>query len=331
MKNNLSELWSLLNFILPDIFDDLDSFQQWFNFDDMNNGSTTDGLLNKQTVVTSLHAILKPFLLRRLKVDVEKDLPPKKEYLLYAPLTQQQKDVYEAIVSRQIRQFLVDKKSGHDQDEPKVEEVEEQTDGRVIRKKARINYKIEENDSKFIRDLEDGIETNEPSGPPPKSAAEIGKEWATRQASESSGFNTADKIAKHVNNMKLQNIVMQLRKISNHPFLFDWPTDNDTGSFVVNDDLINASGKMLLLNRLLEALFARDHKVLIFSQFTTMLDVIVSKSRTRHADGCRKTGRPNLKAGTYVVSTAVRHKRIGGRRWSCSTTVPDPMRAGCSC
>ena len=78
--------------------------------------------------------------------------------------------------------------------------------------------------------------------------------------------------------MRLQNLVMQLRKISSHPFLFDWPTDHKTGELVVNDDLVNASGKMLLLNRLLDALFDRGHKVLIFSQFTTMLDVIVSPS-----------------------------------------------------
>lgn len=155
----------------------------------MNNGSTTDGLLNKQTVVSSLHAILKPFLLRRLKVDVEKELPPKKEYLLYAPLTQQQKDIYEAIVSRQIRQFLVDKKSGNEQqaEEPKAEpiEVDDENKGRVVRKKSRVNYKIEENDSKYIRDLENGkYHDDEPNGVPQKSAAEIGKEWATKQASE---------------------------------------------------------------------------------------------------------------------------------------------------
>jgi ATP-dependent DNA helicase len=76
--------------------------------------------------------------------------------------------------------------------------------------------------------------------------------------------------------MKLLNMVMQLRKVSNHPFLFDWPVDQDSGEYIVNEDLINASGKMLLLNRLLDALFDRGHKVLLFSQFTTMLDVIVS-------------------------------------------------------
>ena len=93
--------------------------------------------------------------------------------------------------------------------------------------------------------------------------------------------------------MHLQNVVMQLRKvsayicsrlvlidlaqISSHPFLFDWPSDAQTGQLVVNDDLVNASGKMLLLNRLLDALFEKDHKVLLFSQFTTMLDVIVRR------------------------------------------------------
>ena len=76
--------------------------------------------------------------------------------------------------------------------------------------------------------------------------------------------------------MRLQNLVMQLRKISSHPFLFDWPVDEKSNELVVNDDLVNASGKMLLLNRLLGTLFERGHKVLLFSQFTTMLDVIVS-------------------------------------------------------
>ena len=67
-----------------------------------------------------------------------------------------------------------------------------------------------------------------------------------------------------------------IEQISSHPFLFDWPSDPKTNELVVNDDLVNASGKMLLLNRLLDALFDKGHKVLIFSQFTTMLDVIVS-------------------------------------------------------
>ncbi|KAG8832009.1 hypothetical protein FRC17_002228 [Serendipita sp. 399] len=78
---------------------------------------------------------------------------------------------------------------------------------------------------------------------------------------------------KKVNNMHLQNVVMQLRKVCSHPYLFDWPVD-ENNQYVLDEDLINASGKMLLLNRLLDELFRRKHKVLVFSQFTTMLDII---------------------------------------------------------
>lgn len=79
--------------------------------------------------------------------------------------------------------------------------------------------------------------------------------------------------------MHLQNVVMQLRKVCSHPFLFDWPLDQRTYQPVVDEQLVDASGKMMVLERLLDALFVRGHKVLVFSQFVTMLDVIeVSRS-----------------------------------------------------
>jgi len=153
----------------------------------MNSGEGNEGIMNKSSIVTSLHAILKPFLLRRLKVDVEKDLPPKKEYLLYAPLTQSQKDIYQAIVSRNIRNYLVDKVSGREEEgENGVKEVvEEVSEGRAKRKLGRIDYKIEENDSKFINDLQDGVAKEEASGEKNKAAPEVGQEWAYKQASKS--------------------------------------------------------------------------------------------------------------------------------------------------
>ncbi len=82
------------------------------------------------------------------------------------------------------------------------------------------------------------------------------------------------KSVKKVNNMKLQNTVMQLRKVCSHPFLFDWPTDPHTLEPILNDELVSASGKMMLLEQLLDELFERNHKVLLFSQFSTMLDIV---------------------------------------------------------
>lgn len=152
----------------------------------MNSGDANAGLLNKGTVVSSLHAILKPFLLRRLKVDVEKHLPPKKEYLLYAPLTQQQKDIYQAIVSGSIRQYLVDKRSGCDEEQTKAVDiaVENNDSPRASRKKDRVDYKIEENDTKYIDNLEKQVGKPRAKNGVEKSATEIGQEWARSQASK---------------------------------------------------------------------------------------------------------------------------------------------------
>ena len=50
---------------------------------------------------------------------------------------------------------------------------------------------------------------------------------------------------------------------------------------ILNAELVSASGKMMLLDQLLEELFKRKHKVLLFSQFTTMLDIIQVSENTR--------------------------------------------------
>lgn len=66
---------------------------------------------------------------------------------------------------------------------------------------------------------------------------------------------------------------MQLRLLCNSPHNFynPWTYDDDAE---VDETIVTASGKMLLLDRLLPALFARGHKVLIFSQFKTQLDIL---------------------------------------------------------
>ena len=60
-----------------------------------------------------------------------------------------------------------------------------------------------------------------------------------------------------------QSTVMQLRKACSHPSLFDWPIDPNTRYPVLGEGLVNASGKMIVLDRLLRELFKREHKVLL--------------------------------------------------------------------
>lgn len=93
LQNNLHELWSLLNFLLPEIFSSAETFDEWFQISGEND---------QQEVVQQLHKVLRPFLLRRLKSDVEKGLPPKKETILKVGMSQMQKQFYRALLQKDL-------------------------------------------------------------------------------------------------------------------------------------------------------------------------------------------------------------------------------------
>ncbi|CAA3020989.1 ISWI chromatin-remodeling complex ATPase CHR11-like isoform X3 [Olea europaea var. sylvestris] len=93
LQNNLHELWSLLNFLLPEIFSSAETFDEWFQISGDND---------QQEVVQQLHKVLRPFLLRRLKSDVEKGLPPKKETILKVGMSQMQKHYYKALLQKDL-------------------------------------------------------------------------------------------------------------------------------------------------------------------------------------------------------------------------------------
>uniref|UniRef100_A0AAA9SHV9 Chromodomain-helicase-DNA-binding protein 1-like n=1 Tax=Bos taurus TaxID=9913 RepID=A0AAA9SHV9_BOVIN len=71
--------------------------------------------------------------------------------------------------------------------------------------------------------------------------------------------------------VKLQNVLSQLRKCVDHPYLFDGV---EPEPFEIGDHLIEASGKLHLLDKLLAFLYSKGHRVLLFSQMTQMLDIL---------------------------------------------------------
>eukprot|EP00605_Chrysophyceae_sp_TOSAG23-4_P000663 GSChrysophyteH1.ASY1.ANO1.745.1 assembled CDS len=76
----------------------------------------------------------------------------------------------------------------------------------------------------------------------------------------------------HSSANKLNNLMMQLRKISNHPYLIPGVERED--KLTTAGDLSNSSGKLKMLDRLLQTLRKEGHRCVIFSQFTKMLDLI---------------------------------------------------------
>jgi SWI/SNF-related matrix-associated actin-dependent regulator of chromatin subfamily A member 5 len=95
LQNNLQELWALLNFLLPDIFSSAEDFDKWFEL----AGSAGE---DSDTIVKQLHKVLRPFLLRRVKSDVEKSLLPKKEINVYVGMTDMQRKWYRSILEKDI-------------------------------------------------------------------------------------------------------------------------------------------------------------------------------------------------------------------------------------
>ncbi|BAP71762.1 helicase SWR1 [Kluyveromyces marxianus] len=112
LQNNLAELWSLLYFLMPQTalengkvsgFADLDAFQQWFGrpVDKIvETGENYEQDEETKKTVSKLHQVLRPYLLRRLKADVEKQMPGKYEHIIYCRLSKRQRFLYDDFMSR---------------------------------------------------------------------------------------------------------------------------------------------------------------------------------------------------------------------------------------
>lgn len=109
LQNNLNELWSLLNFLMPQTFASAEDFEKWFEepFRDQFTEAQREEVAlteeEKLVVINRLHLVLRPFLLRRVKADVLSDLPSKREFTLRIQLSKWQELVYEQLVNKSLK------------------------------------------------------------------------------------------------------------------------------------------------------------------------------------------------------------------------------------
>lgn len=102
IQNNMQELWALLHFIMPTLFDSHDEFSEWFSKDIESHAQSNTKL--DETQLKRLHMILKPFMLRRVKKHVQKELGDKVEKDVFCDLTYRQRYYYLNLRSR-VRQI----------------------------------------------------------------------------------------------------------------------------------------------------------------------------------------------------------------------------------
>lgn len=208
LQNNLTELWAMLNFVLPTIFKSATSFDEWFNTPFANTGGQDKMELTEEEqllVIRRLHKVLRPFLLRRLKKDVEKDLPDKTERVIKCNFSTLQAKLYKQLVTH--NRFMV---------------------------------------------------------------------------SDGKGGKTGMR--------GLSNMLMQLRKLCNHPFVFEEVEDVMNPTKGTNDLLWRSAGKFELLDRVLPKFQASGHRVLMFFQMTQIMNIMEDYLRLRGMQYLRLDG-----------------------------------------
>ncbi|CAM9145778.1 unnamed protein product, partial [Lampetra planeri] len=266
LQNNLAELWSLLNFLLPEVFDDLKSFEMWFDVDSLGEVESVVAAEREQNILSMLHQILTPFLLRRLKCDVTLEVPPKKEIIVYAPLAPKQEVFYTAVVNRTIAKMLGPAEGDVCPPVVYVSRLSPACPAQTLRETLCV----------LRRTNPVALTSSGPTEAPHAQAGGLQGDGRrrrhdldkylerVRQEQETSPRPALD-VQVPVDaqiNLKLQNILMLLKRCCNHPYLID-------------EQLVQSSGKFLILDQLLPELKKRGHKVLIFSQMTSILDLLV--------------------------------------------------------
>lgn len=99
IQNSMQELWALLHFIMPSLFDSHDEFNEWFSKDIENAAENKGNTRFNEHQLRRLHMILKPFMLRRVKRHVQNELSEKIEEDIYVDLSYRQRALYRGLLS----------------------------------------------------------------------------------------------------------------------------------------------------------------------------------------------------------------------------------------
>ena len=271
IQNKLTELWSLLNFLMPTIFDDRDAFKRWFDL----SGNLREEVIDRERerpIIEMIQKIIRPFIMRRMKCDVSLNLPPKKEILVYCPLTRIQKNFYRALLERTII-AMIDKEYGTEE-EGKTEEGSENTSKRACRSK--IDYS-EMTDEEFMAIIDGNVK--------------LPQSWS----GEVEKIERPDLL--HVNiSVSAIRTSIHLRKVVNHPYLIAHPYDQteDGKALIISEETVQVSGKMRILDQMLKNLIIKGHKMLIFSQWVRILDLVQDLMELRDINFVRLHGAHNL-------------------------------------
>ncbi|KAK3091472.1 hypothetical protein FSP39_020046 [Pinctada imbricata] len=241
LQNNLLELMSLLSFVMPDIFmGKTDQLKRMFSMISKGNDDKSRSRFESERI---MHAkrIMKPFVLRRLKSEVQKQLPQKTEVIEYCELLPDQREVYDRLVANFSAAIADDS----------VRETRGASMLMQLRKAANHPLLIRNHFSDDVLQ---------------KMAKKIAKEPSHRDRGALPDLICEDMA--QMNDYDLMRLCDQYKKY--------------VGGFKPDTSVIGESGKFRKLEELLKTHKSQGDRVLIFSQFTMLMDVMEEFLKQRH-------------------------------------------------
>ena len=237
VQNDVLELWSLCNFIMPQVFRAREEFLRIYRFAGLANGAADRSYYlageERDRIVSKLHSLLSRYMLRRTKGEANLRLPPKVEVLVYTPLAPEQIRLLRALER-----------------------------GCLAAEVRRLGWLP-------AGRLDDEVGFVEAMDAAAAEAAAANGAVAGGSGNHSSSDALARVGARGLSTNSLQ---MQARKLCCHPF---WVAEPPLPPGTATDArIVTACGKLSVLDRMLRSLAERSHKVLIFSQFTTVLAIL---------------------------------------------------------
>ncbi|KAH8651625.1 SNF2 family N-terminal domain-containing protein [Tricladium varicosporioides] len=286
LQNNLSELWSLLHWLYPEVF--TTNTNELFD----NSFNLTKGHYSN-TVLDSSRHLLELIMLRRMKNSpgVELGLPPKTEVLLFVPLSPMQRFWYQRMITKADQGLL-----------------DELFKGLKDKEANAINTaKLEEDqDAKLLSMEEDALKVL-------KDDSLIGTHaWEETKAILEETVQREQAVQAEGNKrsawQKLMNLLMQLRKVCNHPYQL---AHAEPDPYHLGEHIIHASGKFIVLDKLVtELVLTQKKKILIFSGFTQMLNLVQDLLDLRGGDGT------NFRSVRIDGATARARRNLGIRMFN---------------
>ncbi|EEB13299.1 conserved hypothetical protein [Pediculus humanus corporis] len=242
LQNNLLELMSLLTFVMPEMFAKKKEYLKCLFTRNKTNGATIETIPKfEQEQVSQAKKIMQPFVLRRLKKDVLKDLPKKTEEIIYCEMIEKQKFKYENLIS------TFSKKTENKNTKEDIDEVSGLSMMMDLRKLS--NHPL------LLREIYDENKL--------ESIAKI---------------LAKEKDYKETN---VGYIIEDLSVMSDYQIHALCKSFKSLSEYELKDEEFVKSGKFQKLDEMLPKLKEENHRVLIFSQFVIMLDVMEEYLRIR--------------------------------------------------